>query len=136
MSYEWEWFPNRSLGPVTIGSNIEIYIANLALVKDESTDATGWDTYILPDFEIYIDVEDGKVISITAYREFLYKGRNLVGTNLIELDGLIDAKADEVGQPVEYEDGDIKTPYEYFGLGLQVWVSKNRVTSISCMSYE
>lgn len=136
MSCDWEWIPNRSLGPVSIGSRIESYIEIFALVKEESADATRWDTYIFPSFNTYIDTEDGEVVSITAYKEFFYKGQNLIGASIVKLGNLLGVKPDEIGQPVEYDDGDIKTPYEYFDLGLQIWVSNSCVTSASCMSYE
>ena len=136
MNIEWTWIPNICLGPIKIGSDIEPYLATLNLVADNSEDNTGWDTYIFPDFETYIDVEDEKVVSVTTYSEFLYKGQNLIGLNLFKLGELLGVAADEIGQPVEYEDGDIKTPYEYYELGLQVWVSDKHVTSISCTTYK
>ena len=56
--------------------------------------------------------------------------------NIIELVNILDCSADEVGESVIYDDGDIRTPYEYFDLGLQLWTSKQRVTSVSCLTYE
>ena len=135
-SDDWVWVPNQSLGPVFIGSKIENYIGVFALTKDTTVDATGWDTYVFPNHNIYIDTDNGKVVSITSYSEFFYKGQNLIGLGILELSKLFGVDPDEIGDPVEYEDGDIKQPFEYFDLGLQVWMSDGTVTSVSCMCYE
>jgi len=136
MSIEWKWTPNISLGPILIGSNINSYLKKFQLVKDQSVDATGWETYMLPSFDTYIETEEGKVVSITAHKEFIYKEYNLIGLNLIKLGELLGVSADEVGMPVEYEDGEIRTPYEYSDLGLQVWITNKHVSSISCCTYD
>jgi hypothetical protein len=138
MNVMWDWLPNIRLGPVVLGENIDIYInsLNVYLEDEEQDDMTDWVRYVVPDVDIYIDVENGKVVSVTSYGEFIYKGKNIIGMNVIDLDRILGCAADEVGGSVVYDDGDRRTPYEYFNLGLQVWTSKNIITSGSCLTYE
>lgn len=137
MNINWQWVSNKSLGPILIGSDITKYVESLGAIYDEtSDDSTDWDTYVLPDYDAYIDVSGGKVVSITAYKEFIYNGKNVLGLTTMQLDQMLGCTADDIGEPVEYDDGDVKTPYDYFDLGLQVWASDGVITSVTCMSYD
>ncbi|WNF48445.1 hypothetical protein RHP75_08540 [Pseudomonas sp. SG20056] len=137
MNILWDWTPNKSLGPVKIGSSIDAYILSLGFIYDEDSDpADGWVSYIDKAGDVYIDVSDGLVVSITSYGEFYYKSLNLIGATILELGALVGRVADEVGSAVEFDDGDIKNSYDYFDLGLQVWASQGVITSATCLSYD
>lgn len=133
----WDWIPNTSLGPVKIGSAIDAYIAFLGFVYDENSDPEDeWVSYVDKSGYVSIDTSGGLVVSITAYREFYFKGSNIIGLTIIELGALLGHLADEVGGAVEFDDGDVKNSYEYFSLGLQVWASQGVITSATCLSYD
>jgi len=140
MSISCDWVPNIRLGQIFLGEDINVYVNNLgAILQDEekgSDDCTSWVSYALPDPDVFIDVENQKVVSITSYRDFIYKNKNLIDMSIIELEDVLGCSADEVGETIFYDDADQKTPYEFFDLGLQVWVSEKRVVSISCLTYE
>lgn len=137
MHIDWNYVPNVSLGPIEIGSDIDDHVRTLGARYDESSaDGSPWDSYVIPEHDIYIDVADGRVISITGYKVTSFKDHNLIGMSLIHLGEVLGVTADEVGDPVEFDDGDVKTSYDYFALGLQIWVSNGIVTSATCLSYE
>ncbi len=137
MNINWQWVPNKSLGPIIIDSKISDYFENLNVVRDEtSTDSTDWDTYIVPANDVYIDVDGEDVVSITAYREFKYDGKNVIGMTTAQLEKVLGCTPDEVGEAVEYDDGDVKTSFDYFDLGLQIWASDEVITSATCLSYD
>lgn len=132
----WTWVPNKSLGPVTIGSAIEIHIDQHGFSYDESSDPKDdCGSYIDKTGDTYIDTEDGVVVSITSYREFRYKGLNFIGANIIELGALLGQVADDAETTVEFDDGDVKSCYDYKDLGLQIWASRGIITSATCISY-
>lgn len=136
MTSDWLWTPNISLGPILIGSDLKKHIITLDAVYDESTnDSTDWDSYVMHDYDVYMDVSNGKVVSITSYSKFLYEGTNIVGATMTQLAYILGCAADEVGDPVEYDDGDVKISYDYFDLGLQVWTSDDVITSATCLTY-
>jgi len=138
MTIKWEWVPNKSLGPILIGADIRTYIKdfNATIDKNMGDDLTGWDSYDLLDYEIRIDAENNKVLSITSYKEFLFRKRNAFDLSVSQFIKLLECSPDEIGDNVEYDDGDIKTPYEFFEIGLQVWASNSVITSITCMTYQ
>jgi hypothetical protein len=133
----WAWEPNKSLGPVAIGSAIEIYIDQHGFAYDEDSGPNDeWISYADKSGDVYIDTEEGLVVSITAYRDFYYKHLNLIGANIIGLGALLGQVADEVGEAVEYEDGDVKNCYDFTELGLQIWASRGIITSATCLTYQ
>ena len=134
----WNWVPNKSFGPILLGENVSIYAKELKLILDDSgiSDSTGWNTWLSELFEIMINSDFEKVISVTAYDEFCYEDKNIIGMSIDQLLDTLGDEADEVGESVEYDDGDVQTPYEFYDLGLQDWLSQDKVVSISCLSYE
>ena len=94
-----------------------------------------WVRYSIHQHDVCVDVEDKVVVSVTSYCEFIYKGLNVIGMNIIELGKVLGCTADEVGETIVYN-GESKTPYEYFELGLQIWISDSKVVSATCLSYD
>jgi hypothetical protein len=135
MNTVWEWVPNSSLGPIKLGDQISSYIQNLHLSNDGAEDdATNWIGYKLSNVDIYIYVENGIIVSITSYDEFIYKDKNIIGMKVNQLSEILGCEPSELGKPVLFDDGDIQTPFEYFHLGLQLWVSNEIVVSASIMN--
>ncbi|WP_218939149.1 hypothetical protein, partial [Pseudomonas nicosulfuronedens] len=84
----------------------------------------------------YINTEDGLVVSITSYRDFWYKGLNFIGANIIELGTLLKQVADDTETTVAFDDGDVKSCYDFTDLGLQIWASRGIITSATCSNYK
>ncbi|MFR0691319.1 hypothetical protein ACLUTX_18115 [Enterobacterales bacterium AE_CKDN230030158-1A_HGKHYDSX7] len=132
----WTWIPNKSLGPITIGSDIEIYVDQYGFSYDESSDPKDkWSSYIDKSGDTYINTEAGLVVSITSYRDFWYKDLNFIGANIIELGAHLGQVADDTETTVEFDDGEVKSCYDFTDLGLQIWASRGIITSATCISY-
>jgi hypothetical protein len=133
----WTWIPNKSLGPVTLGSAIELHTNQHEFSYDEDSDPKDdWSSYASKTGDIYIDTEDGVVVSITSYRDFWYKGLNLIGANIIELGARLGQVADDTETTVEFDDGDVKNCYDFTDLGLQIWASRGIITTATCSNYK
>ncbi|MBP0018078.1 MAG: hypothetical protein J7647_11030 [Cyanobacteria bacterium SBLK] len=144
MSLEkWIWVPNKSFGIIEFNSSIDLYREKLGVVLDEddNDDITGWLSYKVSNEEIYLNVENGLVVSIFTYeklyykREKRYKSKNIIGMTKEKLIKLFGREPDEIGSSVIYEDGDIQTPLDFDSFSLQVWISKDIVVSASCSNY-
>jgi len=130
----WLWKPNSSVGVIKLGDNISHYVDSLDLkIWDEEADETGWVDYKIPKVDTYISTQNGVVRSISSYEVFTYNETNLIGLKLEDLYQILNCKPDEIGTPVIYEDGDIQIPYEYFELGLELWISDGKVVLASCI---
>lgn len=137
MTTTWSWIPNKSLGPIEIGSDIKTHIENLdAEYIEDFDDTTDWKTYYIEGAEVYAEAADDSVVSITAYVEFIYKGHNFIGMPTIQLDDVLECSPDEIGESVEDEDGEELTSFDYEKLGLQIWESKGIITSATCLTNE
>lgn len=132
----WSWIPNTSLGNIAIDESLSSVRSKYKLLASEEDSITGWTSFFIPDHDIYIDVENGKVVSITSYNKFLYREKNCIGLNMLDLGEVLGTLPDEIGEAIEFQDGEVKTPREYLNLGLQVWSTNNHVTSITCLHYE
>jgi len=131
----WEWLPNSNLGPIKLGNQISDYYEKFHLMKNEDIDNTGWVRYKFPSFDTYIDVENEIIVSISTYEELIYKDKNIIGIQKNDLVNVLGSEPDEVGDPVLFDDGDLQTSYDYFDLGLQLWISNGVVVSASCVNY-
>lgn len=128
------WSPNVGLGPVTFGSPVGELTQSLGAYADvKISDETGWDSYCLPEVDLSVDAEDGKIVAIRSYSTFFYKGENLIGMSIIQAGRLLGRTADEIGAEVEYDDGDVQVSFDFINEGLQVWTSHGRVVSATCM---
>jgi hypothetical protein len=133
MNILWNWLPRVGLGPFKLGENIQKFKHNYDFVLLDEEDTTNWDSYKLSELDIYIDVEDDIIKSIHSDKYFCYKGINLIGLTLEEFNQQLSQFSAEIGEYVEFDNGDIQTPYDYDEVGLQVWLSNNKVVSVICM---
>ncbi len=133
----WQLVPNISLGPFVIGTKIDDYVARFGARLEEESDAdlTGWQNYSLPHSDDYLCAEDGLLVSATARGGVTYKGAELVGLTIADLESLLGCCADDIGDAVEYDDGEVQTPYDFNDLGLQVWTVDDKVVTVSCLDY-
>lgn len=136
MKIVWEWEPNSSLGPIKLGDQVSHYVEKFHLkdANDDNDDITGWVSYVLPSVDTYVYVENGIIVSITSYEEFIYKEKNIIGVKTSELLNILGRDPDEIGVSVLYDNGVIQTPFEYLDLGLQLWIKDEEVVSASCIN--
>jgi hypothetical protein len=132
MNVEWEWIPNKSLGDVCIGDNIEQHKQKLKLKKviyDErirKNQKEYEETYELPNLETSIYVEHKIVTGVTSWEEFKYNGVNLIGQKFSDLENILNCTPDDENQLDIWDDG-VRTEFNYDGLGLQIWILKGVV---------
>lgn len=137
MGVAWLLVPNISLGPFVFGSEVAAYIDKFGARLEVDPDAGHLElqTYSLPNTDGYLGVENGILISVTVRKGAFYKGVDIVGLRISELDSLLGCSADDCGPAVEYDSGEAQTPYDYFEFGLQVWTVAEKVVSVSCLDY-
>ncbi len=124
--------PNKGLGRYILGSDIQEYQERYGVVLHRTEDSqTGWSCYKDANSKVYLYTEDHNVVAITVYDSCTYKGHELIGMPIGDFLQLLDIEPDEIGEPIEYQDGDVQTPYEFYELELEIWTSKGVVCSIS-----
>ncbi|WP_193368239.1 HEAT repeat domain-containing protein [Pelagibius marinus] len=133
----WELIPNISLGPFVFGTEIDEYVDRFAARFKEDPEAgpEEWQTFSLPHSDDYLSVEEGVLVCVTGYKGVIYKGVDLVGLTLAELEKLLGCPPDDIGPTVEYENGEVQTAYDFDDFGLGVWTADDKVVSVSCLDY-
>ncbi len=137
MGVAWLLVPNISLGPFVFGTEVAAYIDKFGarLKVDPNAGPLELQTYSLPNTDDYLGVENEILVSVTAHKGVFYKGVDIVGLRISELESLLGGPADDCGPAVEYESGEVQTPYDYFEFGLLVWTVAEKVVSVSCLDY-
>ncbi len=124
----WDLNPLISVGPVQFGTLITPFIKEYLLQKIELYPVEGldWDTYVFPDCESTLHVENSHIVSVGCYDNFFYKERNLLGLTFEEIQEILGPE-DEIGEQI----GE-KIPVEYEKLGVEVWLRDEIVADITC----
>ncbi|WP_020592810.1 hypothetical protein [Kiloniella laminariae] len=125
------WIPNISLGPFKIGEKISYYESSMGVYLDPDLE----EEYNVPNSEIYLSTEAGRINMIYSYETCFYKGINIIGLSIQNVPRLLGWNADEVGGGVEYDNSDVQYPYEFEDLGLRLWVKDSRVVSAAVTCY-
>ena len=113
-----------------MGSNINEY-KNLLLVKVDEYDAdVDWISYKLENRDMRLYIENNKFVSVACYDECIFKGKNLIGLNINELNKFLNKKPDKSEKMML--DSGLKEVYDYYNLGIQVYVKAGIVDSITC----
>lgn len=137
MIKRWVWIPNKSLGELFLGAPIQLYKnKNIGIKKQNYESASTWSTYEWTSQNIYIDVEDEKIVCIRSYSDFFYKKENFIGMKIDNIIKLLNKNPDEIDEPVEYENGNIHIDYRFFSLGLHVDCCDGKAFSATCINYE
>lgn len=126
--------PNLSVGNIIIGDNIDNYLSkyNFDIEICAKDDVTNWDEYIIANKGIILYVENGVIVTIAVEKEIIYNGKNLIGQSLSSFEEIVKSHYD--GEDSVYL-GEEEVPhkvYEYYSLGLQVWVKDSIVDCIYC----
>ena len=128
------WTPNKGLGPIALDTRIDEAVRKYsAYLFAEDVDEIGLVTYILPEVDVRLDVEGEKIVAIRSSTDFYYQNENMIGMTIFQAGSLLGKIADEIGNEVEYDDGDTQVCFEFFDEGLQVWTSQGRIVSATCL---
>ena len=135
MKESWIWVPNKSLGEIFLESKIDDYIEShdLALIK-ESYSTYQWMNYKPRGYDISIFFDENRLVTgITSMDYFFYKGENFIGLMGVDLISLLKEKP-EIGQSIEFDDGDVHDAWSFDSLGLDVHLSNDGVIVLaSCI---
>jgi len=140
MCENWIWLPNVGIGPLRFGMSIdECRDIHKNMVMQEDDTSNCWITYSIPDENIFIDFEQAMLVCVRSHSSFIYNNRNLVGITLEALIDCLGVSPDEDSSDsecIEYDDGEVQTPYDFCSLGLHIYCSNNVVVSATCLTYE
>lgn len=133
---QWVWTPCTSLGPFIIGDSIDKYIKEYGLKKG-AADESGFLEYDLSEPELSINTEDGIIDSVDCYEFCFFKGKNIVGMDFKEFEGMIDAKPFDIDD-IDVSETEKQKVYSYDGLvGMMVWVNPDgKITNVICGDYD
>ena len=130
----WYWLPNIGFGPFKFEEPINHYLQDKKLVVvDDIEPSLGWKNYKVLSEEIYIDVEDEKIVCFSSYEKFYYSSINLIGLQREELVEHLGRVPEEIGDGVVYDDGDVRVPMMFNSLGLIIWTSNEIAVLASCI---
>ena len=126
--------PNESVGGMKFGRRIKDYLAkyDFQITYHIENEIPEWDNYKLVKEGVEVKVENGIIEAIAARKQLYYKGKNLIGQSLESLEKIIDMNYDEIDEVFLGEEEVPHKVYEYYSLGLQVWVKDSIVDCIYC----
>jgi hypothetical protein len=127
----WELEPFSKVGPFRLGSDVNEYIENykLSIWPLESENPEDFTFYIEGNHSFLATDQYKKITSITCKEECNYKGVNLIGRSLEEVEILLQAKAAYDDQMCDQE------IYVVDELGLMLWVDNKIVVTVNCSIY-
>lgn len=123
--------PGYSVGPFRLGDHIGPYCKQFDFEIETIGERDPTTFYSIgDDFTITLD-DDGRIEALHCHGELLYRGANLIGMSLQQLE--VHTDTTYVGEPdsLNWEDDDIpQIVYEFETLGLQVWIKREIVVTI------
>ena len=130
---KFEWVPLKKIGAFEFGAPIKDYLKIYDLIElpDEYDEKEVWTVYTISDFDVRIFAEEGNIVSVSCYEEFIYKGKNLIGLNLREVIDLIGVQPNKKVDII-YIDNEQKRVYELEDVSAQLWVKDGKVVTIFC----
>jgi hypothetical protein len=135
--FAWILNPNVSVGIIEFGQPIERYLSIIPLRLVET-----YDNGVLKNMKGYkvdgvgkiVNVEDGRVASISCDDELFYNGKDLFMMNEQEFIMHIGQNPDKIGTSVCYDDESLQTPFEYYDLGVCAWFEDSKLCGIDCIN--
>jgi hypothetical protein len=124
--------PLKAVWGIEFGSDETALTSQNKLVrlKDEENESVGWRTYGIEE-SLRVYCVEGKVVSIAVYSTLIYKGKNLIGVDVKDLNSVLGPVKIESEGMVDLTNG-VQEVLDIDDLGLQVWTRKNRVVSVTC----
>jgi len=138
----FELMPNKSLGLFVLGENIKNYFYLPYVFKHEEFKSFSIDNYEFygGNVEIWIRGEDNdKIWTICCNVVCYWKGKNLIGMlyeNFLVLAGKYPDNKSIEYVPISSDRGQNQTVYDFDGLGLQIWVWRDRIKTVLISKYE
>ena len=125
----FEWIPLKQVGFFKFGDDVEVCIDKLTKVNEEKNEKVGWEVYTIDDLDIRIYAENGKMVSIACYGNFYYKGMNMIGCTIDDVNDLLEITPMDDIDEIEIDD-EIQRIYEYYPVDLQIWTKDGEVVTI------
>ena len=123
--------PLKSIGPFMFNSELINYVyLSFSELPEEYDEVVGWQSYTLPQNDVRIYTENGKIVSVACYDECILGDFNLVGLEEGIFKSIIQSKLSH-SESMELDNG-IKDVLEYDDLGIQACVKDGFVESITC----
>jgi hypothetical protein len=129
---DWSLEPFKGVGAFKLGEHVSSYlkIPNLLEPWDEEDQDEDSISYNILGTRSYISAdENGKIETVSCHEKCNFKGENLIGKSLKEIESILNAKA-------EYDDNLAEQDvYVIDELELMIWVKDGFVSIIDCGIY-
>ena len=123
--------PLKCIGPFLFNSELINYVdLSFSELPEEYDEVVGWQVYTLPQNDVRIYTENGKIVSVACYEECILGDFNLVGLEVGIFKSIIQSKLTH-SESMELDNG-IKDVLEYDDIGIQAYVKDGFVESITC----
>ena len=131
---------NVSVGKMKLGDDVNKYLStkHLYFKKDEA-DEFMEDYYKFYDPPIIVFVDNqNKITTINCKVECHWKGINLIGlpfNDFLQIAAKEPDSQEEIYILIDESHGQTQTVYGFESTGLQVWVWKEKIVTVSCTNY-
>ena len=125
----WQWEPLISIGYIRFNEPIIPLIRKYKLQRKVEYEPPDWQVYEFPEDETLVNVEKSRVLSVSCYNNFFYKGKNLLGISLKEINDIL-GKEYEIDESIETQ-----TLVIYDSMSLQLWFENGVTVSAMCYGF-
>ena len=113
----WNWKPCVSVGSVRFNEPIAPLVDQYKLQRKVEYDTPDWEAYEFPEDETLVNVEESCVVSVSCYNNLFYRGNNLLGLSLEDIENIL-------GYEYKIDEGmEAQTSVEYDTMSLQLWLA-------------
>ena len=129
------WIPLVSVGPFKFGDDINNYFVQYRLkqIPEEYNEKVNWDVYALPNEELRIFSENGRIVAVACEKICAYEDLNIIGMKMGKVAQAIRIEPDFI--ETEELTGGPQDVYDYDALGLQLWLKDGIVVKAICSEY-
>ena len=125
--------PFDRVGDFELNAPIARYSSKFEFEFSNDEYNTGWVAYQLSSLGItlYVDKLLEIIVSLSCWKECIYKGRNIIGMSVDEF--ILHTDTDHLEEPdsLDFENDNIpQLVYEFEDLGLQVWTKNGIIVTV------
>lgn len=135
-----ELIPNVSVGMFVLGDNINKYLNLPHTVEHIEDEYLSYDDYDFPEQYVSMWVENQKIDTIHCDRYCFWQNENLIGMSYDRFLLLIGGQKPDVEDvcylPISRDRGQNHKVYDFEDFGLQIWVWRNKIRSVSITKYD
>ena len=135
-----ELIPNVSVGMFVLGDNINKYLNLPHTVEHIEDEYLSYDDYDFPEQYVSMWVENQKIDTIHCDRYCFWQNENLIGMSYDRFLLLIGGQQPDVEDvcylPISRDLGQNHKVYDFEDFGLQIWVWRNKIRSVSITKYD